>query len=154
MEPKTKVSAEDGRQDLNISRDFELPVQLLFKAFTDAGLIEQWMGNTVLKLDAKKHGGFEFQKKDPQGNIVFAANGVIHDLVADKKIMRTFEMENTNFGVQLEHYSFEKIDGNNSRLNVHIVFESGAHRDQMLQLPFVQGINYAHKRLEEIVSTL
>ena len=32
MERKTKIDAEDGKQDLVITREFDLPLELLFKA--------------------------------------------------------------------------------------------------------------------------
>ena len=56
MEQKTKISAEDGKQDLMITREFDLPLELLFRAYVDPEIIEQWMGTKVLKLESKKHG--------------------------------------------------------------------------------------------------
>jgi hypothetical protein len=81
-------------------------------------------------------------------------NGVIHEFNPNQKITRTFEMENTSFGVQLEFLEFEKLTDDTSKLNMHIVFRSVALRDQMLQLPFAQGINMAHNRVQDIVSKL
>ena len=63
-------------------------------------------------------------------------------------------MENTPFAVQLEFLEFEKLTNDTSKLNMHIVYKSVAHRDQMLQLPFAQGINMAHNRLQDIVGKL
>ena len=63
-------------------------------------------------------------------------------LVPNRKITRTFEMENTPFGVQLEVYEFEKLTDDTSKLNMHVIYESVAQRDQVLKLPFAQGINY------------
>ena len=51
-------------------------------------------------------------------------------LVPNRKITRTFEMENTPFGVQLEFYEFEKLTDDTSKLNMHVIYESVAHRDQ------------------------
>jgi uncharacterized protein YndB with AHSA1/START domain len=154
MERKTKVHAEDGKQDLVITREFDLPLELLFKAYAEAGIVEQWMGTKVLKLDNKQHGGWQFETKDEQGNVVFRANGVIHAFVPNQRITRTFEMENTPFGIQLEFLEFEQLSADSSKLTMHIVYQSVAHRDKMLQLPFAQGINMAHNRLESIVSKL
>jgi len=63
-------------------------------------------------------------------------------------------MENAPFDVQLEFLEFERITDDTSKLNVHIVYRSVALRDRMLQLPFTQGINMAHNRLQEMVSKL
>jgi len=154
MERKTKVNAEDGKQEILITREFELPLDLLFKAYVEPEIVEQWMGTKVLKLENKQHGGYRFETSDPQGNVVLRTNGVIHEFVPNEKITRTFEMENTPFAVQLEFLEFESLADDTSKLNMHIVFRSVELRDQLLKLPFAQGINMAHNRLQDIVSKL
>jgi uncharacterized protein YndB with AHSA1/START domain len=154
MEKKTKITAEEGKQDLVITREFDLPLELLFKAYAEAEIVEQWMGTKVIKLESKKHGSWQIETSDTKGNVVFRASGVIHDFIPDKKITRTFEMENSPFGVQLEVYRFEQLTEESSKLNVHVIFESAAFRDEMLRLPFAYGINMAHNRLQEIVHKL
>ena len=154
MNQKTKVNAENGKQDLLITRDFDLPVELLFKAYVEPDIIEQWMGTKVLKLDNKKHGSWQFETSDPKGNVVFRANGTIHEFSPNERITRTFEMENTPFPVQLEFLSFEKLTDDTSKLTMHIVYKSVADRDNMMKLPFAQGINMAHNRLQDVVNKL
>ena len=154
MELKTKINAEDGKQELMITREFDLPVEFLFKAYAESEIVEQWMGTKVLKLESKKHGGYQFETKDANGNVVFKANGTIHEFTQNQKITRTFEMENSPFPVQLEFLEFEKLTGDTSKLSIQIVYKSIALRDQMLKLPFAQGLNMAHNRLEEIVNKL
>ena len=153
MEQKTKINVEDGKQEMVITREFDLPLELLFKAYIEPEIVAQWMGTKVLKLESKKHGGYQFETTDPKGN-KYGFNGVIHEFSPNRKITRTFEMENTPFGVQLEIYEFEKLTDDSSRLNMHVVYESVAQRDQVLKLPFAQGINMAHNRIQEIVSKL
>jgi uncharacterized protein YndB with AHSA1/START domain len=154
MEQKTKVHAEDGKQELLITREFDLPLDLLFKAYEDAEIVEQWMGTKVLKLENKKHGSWQFETKDAQGNVVFQANGTIHEFVPDKKITRTFEMQNAAFGVQLEFLEFESLTEDTSKLNMHIVYRSVAHRDKMLEIGMGKGLNMAHNRLQGVVGKL
>lgn len=154
MELKTKINAEDGKQELVVTRDFDLPVSLLFKAYIEPGIVEQWMGTKVLKLENKKHGGYQFETSDAKGNVVLQINGAIHEYIPNQKITRTFEMENSPFAVQLEFLEFEALTENSSKLTMQIVYKSNALRDQMMQLPFKQGINMAHNRLQEIVNKL
>ena len=154
MEQKTKVNAEDGRQDLTITREFDLPVELLFKAYTDATIVEQWMGTKVIKMDCRQHGGYQFETSDANGNIVFSANGVIHEFSPNTRIKRTFEMENAPFGVQLEVCEFEKLTEATSKITIHTIYESVAQRDQLLKLPFAMGINMAHGRLQDVMNKL
>jgi uncharacterized protein YndB with AHSA1/START domain len=152
MELKTKVNAQDGKQELTITREFELPVELLFKAYAEPQIVAQWMGTKVLKLESKKHGSYQFETSDAKGNIVFKANGVIHEFIRDQKITRTFEMENAPFGVQLELLAFEPLTKDTSKLTMHVIYESIEKRDQLLKLPFAQGLNMAHNRIEDILN--
>ena len=154
MELKTKVNAEDGKQELVITREFDLPFELLFKAYEDPEIVEQWMTSKVIKLESKKNGSYQLEKADDKGNVVFQANGVIHEFIPNRKITRTFEMSNTPYGVQLEIYEFEKLTDDTSKLNMHVIYESVEQRDQVLQLPFAQGLNWAHNRIQEVLSKL
>lgn len=154
MEPKTKVTAETGQPYLLITRAFDLPVSLLFKAYTEPHLVEQWMGNKVLKMDNQPHGGYVFETRDPAGNLLFKANGTIHRISAEQNITRTFEMENTDFPVQLEFLDFEAVGSESSKLTMQIVFRSVTDRDNMLKLPFAKGIGWAHDRLQQVVEKL
>ena len=154
MEQKTKIHAENGKQELMITREFDLPLELLFKAYAEPEIVEQWMGTKVLKLESKKHGSYQFETSDAKGNVVFRANGAIHEFSPNRKITRTFEMENAPFGVQLEFLEFEQLTDSTSKLTMRTIYESAALRDQVLQLPFAQGINMAHNRLQDIVNKL
>lgn len=154
MERKTQIHAEDGKQDLTITREFDLPLDLLFKAYTEPELVEQWMGTKVLKLENKPHGSYRFETSDPKGNVVFCANGTYHDFVPEQRIVRTFEMEHAPMGVQLEFLEFEALPGEQSRLTMQVIYRSPEHREQQLKMPFAYGINMAHDRLEEIVHQL
>lgn len=157
MEQKTKVNAENGKQELFITREFDLPVELLFKANAEADIIEQVMTNPystakLLKFEGKKHGSYQLESTDAQGKVVFRANGVIHEFMPNRKIIRTFEIENAPFGVQLEIYEFEKLSDNTSKLNLHVIYESAEKRDQVLKMPFAQGLSMAHDRIQEIMN--
>jgi uncharacterized protein YndB with AHSA1/START domain len=138
MERKTKINAEDGRQDLVITREFDLPLDLLFRAYVEPEIVEQWMGTKVVKLESRPHGGWQFETSDPQGNVVLRTNGVIHEFVPEQKITRTFE----------------RLTDETSKLTMQIVYKSPADREAMLKLPFAAGINMAHNRLEQVVKQL
>lgn len=153
MNHKTTIKAQAGRQDILITRTFDLPLALLFRAHTEAQLVEQWMNTKVLKLENKPHGSWQYETTDAKGNR-HGFNGVIHAFSPNQKITRTFEMENTPFPVQLEFLEFEPLTDHTSQLTMHIVYRSVADRDQMLKLPFAQGLNGAHDRLQDLISHL
>jgi uncharacterized protein YndB with AHSA1/START domain len=153
MEQKTKIEAIEGRQELFITREFDLPLELLFKAYEDPEIVEQWMGTKVLKLENKKHGSWHFETSR-NGKVVFSANGAILEFVPNEKITRTFEMDNSSFPIQLEFFEFKKLNEDTSKLTMQIIFRSVACRNQLLLMHFSQGINMAHDRLQEIATQL
>lgn len=154
MEQKTKVHAKEGMQDIVITREFDLPVELVFRAHTEAGIVAQWMGTKVITLESRKHGSWEFETSDPNGNVMFRAHGTIHDLVPNEKIVRTFEMDAAGFDAQLEFLHFERLTDSTSKLTIRSIYKSVEHRDRQLKLPFEYGINMAHDRLQEIANSL
>ena len=159
MEHKTKIHAEEGAHDLTIIREFDLPVELLFKAHVEADLFEEWMTHEyatvkVLKLEIKKHGSLEWETIDASGKKVFGAYGTVHAVVPNQKIVRTFEMDGSPFDVQLEFLEFQQLTADTSKLSMQSVYRSVALRDQMLKLPFQQGLNMAHNRLQQVISKL
>lgn len=101
------------------------------------GEVKTWIDETV-------------QTSDANGNVAFRANGTIHDRIANEKIIRTFEMENTPFPAQIEYLEFEKLTEKTSRLAMQIIYRTVELSDQMLRLPFAHGLNMAHNRLQEI----
>ncbi|WP_067151497.1 SRPBCC domain-containing protein [Pseudotamlana agarivorans] len=149
MDQKTKINALEGKQELTITREFDLPVELVYKAYTEAEFVAQWMGTKVIKLENRNHGCYQFETSH-EGNVMFKANGTIHKIVTNQEIVRTFEMENMSIGVQLEFLNFEKVTEDKSKLTIQIIYKSEAHRAEQLKLPFAYGLNMAHDKLEEI----
>jgi uncharacterized protein YndB with AHSA1/START domain len=149
MDLKTKLQHEEGKQEIKIYREFDISVELLYKAYTESEFLEQWMGTRVKKLECKNHGYYVFETTDPQGNI-HRFSGTIHELIPLKKMTRTFEMENTSLPPQLEFIEFKSINENKSKLELHIIYKSIEIRDAVLKMPFAYGINMAHNKLETI----
>ena len=95
MERKTKINAEDGKQELVITREFDLPLELLFKAHVEPDIIEQWMSNEyattkVLKLERKNHGSWQLETTDEvseSGSLILAGNADVSSVLSAKREM-------------------------------------------------------------------
>lgn len=153
MERKTHIHAEDGKQELIITREFDLPLELLFKAYEEADIVEQWMGTKVLKLENKKHGSYRFETTDPMGN-KHGFHGTIHAFVPNQEIVRTFEMEGASIGPQLEFLEFEKLSEERSKLTMQVIYRSVEARARQLAMPFAMGLDMAHNRIQEILNKI
>lgn len=150
MEQKTTVHATEHTHDIVITRQFDIPLDWLFEAYTTAEVVAQWMNTKVLEFNMHTRGGYRFETTAPNGQVHYFS-GSIHSCIPNQEIVRTFEMEQTTFPTQLEFLRFEAINEHSSKLTIHLVFKSVTDRDNLLKLPFAHGINMAHNRLIEAI---
>ncbi|MFB0495579.1 uncharacterized protein YndB with AHSA1/START domain [Mucilaginibacter sp. OAE612] len=153
---QTEIKAEPGKQELFITREFEAPRELVFRAFTDPELIVRWLGPRELKMridqfDCRSGGAYRYIHTDPAGND-YSFHGVIHDVTAPERIIQTFEFEGLpeSGHVTLETTRFEALPDNRTKVTVQSVFQSAADRDGMLQSGMERGVNDSHSRLDEL----
>lgn len=158
--PKTNITAEPGKQEILVTREFDAPRDLVFKAMTDPKLIPQWWGpryltTTVDKMDVRPGGMWRFVQRDPQGN-EYAFHGVYHEILAPSRTIGTFEFEGLpeTGHVILETAKFEALPGNRTKLMTQSVFQSVADRDGMLQSGMEEGMNETYARFDALLEMI
>src|SRR5437764_10117506 len=154
---KTGYVIEPGKQELTMTRVFDAPRDLVFKAFTDPKLVSQWFGpptytNTVDKMEARPGGLWRFVQRNQNGD-EFAFHGVHHDVVAPERIVATFEFEGVPGHVLLQTVNFEPL-GEKTRLVEQLVFQSVADRDGMVASGMQEGSDDSMDRMAEILENL
>ncbi len=132
---KTEFTAEPGRQDVIMSRVFDAPRDVVFKAVTDPEMVPQWWGpsaltTTVEKMDARPGGMWRYVQRDEEGH-EDAFNGVYH-MVSPEQLVYTFEWEGMPGHVMLETVRLEEMDGK-TKMTVSDVFQTLEERDGALQ---------------------
>ncbi|WP_245617769.1 SRPBCC family protein [Methanobacterium arcticum] len=157
---KTKITAEPGKQEIFIIREFNAPRELVFKAYTDPDLYVQWIGprelETNLEIFESKNGGsWRYIQKDPEGN-EFAFHGVNHEVKAPERIIGTFEFEGLpeTGHVILEKTIFETLTGGRTKMTSQSVFLTIEDRDGMLQSGMEEGVNDSYNRLDELLEKM
>ena len=159
MIPKnqTKITADPGQQQLFIEREFEAPRELVFKAFQEPELLIQWLGPRdmtmeIEKLDNRTGGSYRFIHCAAGGN-KYSFNGVIHEVTAPERMIRTFEFEGMpeRGHVSLETATFEALAGERTKVTIHSVFKSVADRDGMVMSGMERGVTDSHQRLDELI---
>jgi uncharacterized protein YndB with AHSA1/START domain len=157
---KTVLSVEPGKQEIFITREFDAPRELVFKAYTDPKLYVQWLGprGFTMKLDTfepKSGGRWRYVQKDPEGN-EFGFHGVNHEVLAPERIIGTFEFEGLPEPghVVLETAKFEALPDGRTRVTTHSVFQSAGDRDAMVASGMERGVVDSHDRLEELLQEL
>lgn len=157
---KTNITVEPGKQELFITREFDAPRELVFKAYIDPEIYAQWLGPRDLTtrfetFEPVSGGKYRFVQKDKDGN-EFAFHGVNHEVTAPERIIGTFEFEGLpeTGHVVLETSIFEALPGNRTRVTAQSVYQSVSDRDGMIQSGMERGVNEGYERLDEILSKL
>jgi uncharacterized protein YndB with AHSA1/START domain len=156
----TKITAEPGKQEIIIEREFNAPRELVFKAFIDPELYIQWIGpreltTTLETFEPKNGGSWRYISKDAEGN-EYAFHGVNHEVSFPERIIGTFEFEGLpeKGHVILETARFEILPGNRTKFISQSVFQSVEDRDGMLQSDMEEGANDSYSRLDELLEKM
>jgi uncharacterized protein YndB with AHSA1/START domain len=157
---KTIITVEPGKQELFISREFDAPRELVFKAYTDETLYAQWLGPRGLEtrfetFEPVSGGRYRFIQKDEDGN-EFAFHGVNHEVLAPERLIGTFEFEGLPEAghVVLETSRFEVLPGDRTRVTSQSIYQSVADRDGMVESGMESGVVEGYERLDEILEKL
>ena len=152
-----ELIAEPGVPQILITREFDAPRELLFRAFTDPELLVQWLGPRALTMsidryDVRDGGTWRFVHRDADGN-EYGFHGVFHGTPSPDGIVRTFEFEGAPGHVSLESATFEERGGK-TLLRQNAVYQSVEARDGMVQSGMESGVNEGMERLDELLARL
>ncbi|RIK23651.1 MAG: ATPase [Chloroflexi bacterium] len=153
---KTTITAEPGKQELFITREFDAPRELVYRAFTDPKLYAQWLGPRQYKMkletfEPRSGGSWRYIHSDDKGN-AYGFHGVFHE-VTPERMIQTFEFEGLpeSGHVALETLTLEALPNNRTRIKIHSVYQSVADRDGMVQSGMEGGLNEGFERLDELL---
>jgi uncharacterized protein YndB with AHSA1/START domain len=155
MANRTQIIAESGKQELFMIREFDAPKELVYRAFTEPELMIQWLGHQgkTLHIDSYENrsgGSWRFIDRSEKGE--FAFHGVMHEVLPNERLIRTFEIEGLpeTGHVSLEIATFESLSKDRTKLTLHSIFRSTADRDGMIKAGVEQGAKEHHRRLDEL----
>ena len=112
---KTQIIAAPGMPQILITREFNAPRDLVFRAYTDPELIVQWLGphGTTMKIDryeVRDGGMWRYVSLDADG-AEYGFHGVFHGTPSPDSMVQTFEFEGWPGHVSLETATFEERAG-------------------------------------------
>jgi uncharacterized protein YndB with AHSA1/START domain len=155
---KTEIVAEPATQQILITREFDAPRELVYRAYTDPELLVQWMGPKRLTMTIERHelrdgGRYRYSHRDENG-FEAAFHGVFHgEPSLDGGVVRTFEFEGYPGHVSLETLTLEERDGKTLSRAVS-VFQSVEDRDGMMASGMESGVNEGMEKLDELLARL
>ncbi len=156
---KTTIKAEPGKQELFITREFDAPCELVYRAHTDRDLYMQWLGPRGYEMELETFepysgGRWRYIHKDQDGN-EFGFHGVFHEL-SPERMIQTFEFEGLpeKGHVILDSMKLEPLPGDRTRITIHSVYQSVEDRDGMIQSGMATGMNQGYEKLDELLASL
>ena len=152
---KTVITAEPGMPLITITRDFDAPRDMVFRAHIDPELLVRWLGprdltTTIDRYDARDGGTWRYVQKDADGN-EYGFHGVFHGTPSPDAIVQTFEFEGVPGHVMLDTTTLEQRDGRTLMRTVSS-FQSVEDRDGMIASGMERGVRDSGDRLEELLA--
>jgi len=153
---ETTITAEPGKQELFIIREFDAPRELVYKVFTDPELIPQWLGCRDMEVSVEKYesrAGGSYRYFHTMGEQEFGFNGVFHECTAPERIIQTFEFEGLpeKGHVCLETTRLEILPGDRTRVVIQDLFQSVSDRDGAVASGMETGIRESYERVDELL---
>ena len=153
----TQIDAPAGVPFIDITREFDAPRDVVFRAYTEPELLVQWLGPrkytmTIDRWDVRDGGTWRFVHSDDQGN-AWGFHGVFHGEQTPDGMLQTWEFEGAPGHVSLEKLTLEEHDGKTTVRN-HAVYQSMEARDAMIESGMEGGVNDGFDRLDDLLLTL
>lgn len=154
---ETQITAEPGMPQITVTREFDAPRDLVFRAHTDPELLVQWLGPrdlalTVERYDVRDGGRWRYVHTDRDGN-TYGFHGVFHGDPSPQVIVQTFEFEGAPGHVKLDTTTLEQ-SGNKTLVRTISAFSSVDDRDAMIAAGMERGTRDSAERLEELLAKL
>lgn len=143
--------------EVTLTREFDAPRELVFKAMTDPRLIERWWGprnyrTVVDHLDARPGGTWRFRNIAADGG-EHAFRGEFKEITPPERVVWTFEYEPLPGHISVETMTLTEQDGR-TLLTVIDRFSSKEDRDGMVNSGMESGARESYERLDEVLDEL
>ncbi|MET4638091.1 SRPBCC family protein [Mycetocola sp. 2940] len=155
MTNPTTITIPEGLPFIEIVREFDAPVEAVFRAHTDPELVKNWLGPRGYEMeidrwDVRPGGSYRYVHRD--GDDEYWFNGVVHSASIESGIVQTFEFEGFPGVVSLESQKLEDLGNGRTRVIGHSVYPTLEARDGMAESGMEQGVNDGYERLDELLA--
>jgi uncharacterized protein YndB with AHSA1/START domain len=142
---------------MDFTREFDAPVQAVFRAHAEADLYKQWLGPhdlemTISHWDFRTGGGYRYVHRADRGE--FGFNGVFHKVRDNELIIQTFEFEGMPDNVNIEYMWFEDLGDGRTRLRGRSICPNLEARDGLLSSGMESGMVQGYDQLDVLLTSL
>jgi uncharacterized protein YndB with AHSA1/START domain len=153
---KNNLVVEREKLAFTMSRVFDAPRDLVWKAYTDPELVPEWWGqrkSTTLvdQMEVKTGGVWRYIQKDDEGN-EYAFNGVYKEVQAPERLTYTFEFEPLAGHIATDTLTFEEQPDGKTKITARTTFDTLEDLEGMLQSGMEDGATESWDLLEELLA--
>jgi uncharacterized protein YndB with AHSA1/START domain len=151
---ETDIAIDSEVPLVRITREFDAPVEKVFRAHIDPDLISRWLGPRSLEMridhfDCRTGGSYRYLHV--RGEDQFGFHGSFHEVRPSELIVQTFTFEGDPDGVALERITFSDLGDGRTRLTSTSLVDSFAARDAFVASGMEIGIREGYERLDEVL---
>lgn len=151
---ETQIIVDDKVPMVRIIREFDAPVEKVFRAHVDPELVRQWLGPRRHEMvidhwDCRTGGSYRYVHTS-DGN-EFGFHGSFHD-VAPNRIVQTFTFEGFPEQVALETLVLEDLGNGRTRLSTQSLVDDFDARDAFVASGMEEGVREGYERLDELLA--
>jgi uncharacterized protein YndB with AHSA1/START domain len=153
---QTTIEADPALPTVRIVREFDAPVDRVYRAWTDPELVARWLGprSITTRIDlweARTGGGYRYSALQ-NGQEVASFYGSFHEARPNERLVQTFTYEGVPDGVSLETMTFTDLGGGRTRITSLAVVESMEARDAMVASGMDVGVVEGYEKLDELLA--
>ena len=153
---QAELKAPEGQPTIEIVREFDAPVDRVYRAHVDPELVKQWLGPRSIDMDITtwdmRTGGEYRYTALRDGEAVAHFYGSVHRVWEDRRIVQTFGFEEMPEAVSLDTAEFVDLGDGRTRLEVLSVVSTMQARDAMLASGMEVGVNEGYEALDELLA--
>jgi uncharacterized protein YndB with AHSA1/START domain len=141
-----------------ITREFDAPKDLVYKAFTTPELVSRWWTAkrgemTVAEIDLRVGGKWRYAMTMTEGGIEVAFHGEYREIVPNERIVSTEVYEGMPDAEALNTMTLTEVDGRTT-LTILVQHERKEHRDAHIESGMEDGLQDALDLLEQVAISL
>lgn len=151
----TQIEALEDVPAIRITRDFDAPVDRVFRAWVDKDLFVRWVGprsidTTIDEWDARTGGSWRYTSR--RDGEQWGFYGSFHEVRPHERLVQTFTWDGAPDDVSLETMTFEDLGDGRTRTVGLSVVESFQIRDMILASGMDAGIVEGYEKLDELLA--
>jgi uncharacterized protein YndB with AHSA1/START domain len=149
-----------AEREVVITRIFDAPARLLFKAYSTPGHLTQWFGPpgwtlTLCEMDFRVGGRLRLAMTGTDGKQGPSFGGEYLEVVPNRKIVYTGAFETPGAETMTVTISFDEDEkSGQTTLTVHTLFASVAMKNEHLGMGYAQGVASGLDQLADVVAAM